>query len=138
MQNFFKQFPFLAKENYKHNSILYILIDVFIKFIENVSYSNLLRLKNWLHSLANLLPVIHEAYHGDEDWTPTESQQTLIRKWEEVKSTVVLRTLRGINFQRNFSCGIEFPRSSSSTYVYFDEVNEGRGFIKGHSNYPGH
>ena len=131
-ENFYQQFPFLNRKNYKHNSILYILINAFMKFIEHVTFFNLERLQNWLHSLANLLPVIHEAYH-DEAWTPTESQQALIRSWEEVNKTIEIRTLRGINFTSRFSCGIEFPRSRSSTYVYFD-ADEGR--MNGHSNYP--
>lgn len=134
MQNFFKHFPFLDRKNYKYNSILYILINAFIKFIENVSYFNLERLQNWLHALANLLPVIHEAYH-DNMWTPTESQQALISRFNEVNKAVEIRTLRGINFTTRFSCGIEFPLTSSSTYVYYDEVVNR---LRGTSNYPGH
>ena len=135
MQNFYQHFPFLNRKNYKYNSILYILINAFVKFIENISYCNLGRLQNWLYSLADLLPVIHEAYHhhGDQEWTPTESQQALIRRWNEVNKTISIRTLRGINFQRDFSCGIEFPRSGISTYVYFDDISRR---IRGRSNYP--
>ena len=134
MKNFYQQFPFLHRKKYQYNNFLYVLLTAFMKFIEHVTPVSLERVQDWLHSLANLLPVIHEAYHAiseDKAWTPTESQQAVIRSFEDANEKVRIRTLRGINFTSSFSCGIEFPRDSSSTYVYVDGA-----YMGGHTNYP--
>lgn len=119
MENFAKHFPRFTKREYKDNPILCILLDVFLNFMKLVPADILHRIQAWLHSFADMLPIVHEALHGSEDWTPTESQQASMSEWNEVNEGIRMPLLRGIDFHKAFAIGVRYPKDISSTYVYF-------------------
>ena len=113
-----------------------IIMRIFFSFIETVSSGNLKRFQDWLHALADVLPVIHEAFNGYEDWTPTESQQVCIDAWTRANERIQIRTLGGIQayLEPDFRLGVEYPLDGSSTYVYV--ASNGR-YMGGTENHCG-
>ena len=119
--NFDKYFP--LRGYYRKNSMFRTILAIFFAFIETVTSGNLARLQDWLHALADVLPVMRDAYlRRYDDWTPTESQQVYIDSWTRANERITIRTLGGIEgyFKTDFRLGVEYPLQSSSTYVYLD------------------